>query len=685
MDLVFWVRIRLEGREYLGVLDTGAPISIVAKKILPCGNVKNVMPTAAIWMGDGHVVYSCGDSEVEVPMGSRSIPHRFYMIDTEAFDFVLGTDFFVQQAHILSVTLQAPYVLHVDHNDSRKSVPLEQSEHTSSYLRVCTKEPSTMMPVCQENHTRLKLEKCKFMQETMQYLGLDVGYGWWTPVASKAKPLMDAKVRHEDPTKVLHDVRSFIRACNFYRCHIKKFTYTSAILTDLIKKSTTWRSGPQEQHAFDKLKHKVANAKCLGVHRAQGEIILVTDTSKVGGGGTLFQWQALENEEFDSAISQWGTDGLNADGTLKHSYPADKRVLVPLGHWNWKGNQARGNYSTYEQELLAGMLVLSSQARLLGSSPVVWLCDQEPVRTFQKGPPPKKAKLRRWLTYVSQLQLTVHHIQGVKSECADYISSNNFDDMIGDRSEALAKEAFSRMDVHLDLNMTMRQAPYLLKQVEYLNKFGDIYKLLEKRLEPILVSQEQWKRDESYLWHEDRIVVPRDQVPALLKWTHESTGHVVVDRTLKLFKQWSHSTWSDDQLRRTLQPIMDKCLCRSCKPGDIRDRGLYPTLLIPHCANSVLYVEYTEIPKFGSYDFALVVTCGLTRFTRVFPSTKHIIGEETIKILLEEWFCVCAAPKEINSDEDVRVRSDTGWYKRVLSRVGISERLATERSFVCYA
>ena len=59
------------------------------------------------------------------------------------------------------------------------------------------------------------------------------------------------------------------------------------------------------------------------------------------------------------------------------------------------------------------MLVLSSQARLLGSNPVVWLCDQEPVRTFQKGPLPEKAKLRRWWTYLSQLRLTVHHFQGV--------------------------------------------------------------------------------------------------------------------------------------------------------------------------------------------------------------------------------------------------------------------------------
>ena len=230
--------------------------------------------------------------------------------------------------------------------------------------------------VCQKNHTRLKLEKCEFMQETMQYLGFDISYGWWTPAASKAKPLIAAKVRHEDSKKGPRDVRSFIGACDFYRRHNKNFIDTSAILINLIQKSTTWRWGPQEQQAFDELRDNVANAKCLGVPRAQREIILVTDASNVGGGGTLFQWQPLGKEEFESAISQWGTDGLYRDGPLKHRYPDNKWVLVPLRHWNWKWNQALGTYSTYEQELLAGMLVLSCQSRLLGSNPVVWLCDQ---------------------------------------------------------------------------------------------------------------------------------------------------------------------------------------------------------------------------------------------------------------------------------------------------------------------
>ena len=116
----------------------------------------------------------------------------------------------------------------------------------------------------------------------------------------------------------------------------KDITYTAAILTDLIRKNTTWRWGPQEQRGFDELKDKVANTECLGVPKAQDKIVLVTDASNVGGGGTLFRWQALDKKEFNSAISECVTDELNRDGTLKQGYPEDKLVLVSLGHWNWK-------------------------------------------------------------------------------------------------------------------------------------------------------------------------------------------------------------------------------------------------------------------------------------------------------------------------------------------------------------
>ena len=161
------------------------------------------------------------------------------------------------------------------------------------------------------------------------------------------------------------------------------------------------------------MKKNIASSNCLGIPRPKGEIVLITDASDVGGGGAIYQWQKLNPAELTHF--HYRTSGLNHDGSLKHDYPSSEWRFVPLGHWGWKWNQARSNYSTYDQELLAGMLALSSQSRLLGSNPIVWLYDQEPVKSFQKGPPPEKAKLQQWWTYLSHFRLTVHHISGVKN------------------------------------------------------------------------------------------------------------------------------------------------------------------------------------------------------------------------------------------------------------------------------
>ena len=119
--------------------------------------------------------------------------------------------------------------------------------------------------VCQENHLRIKLEKFEFMKEEMEYLGFDVGYGWWKPAASKMQPLQDMQIR-DDPKKGLHDVRSFVGACNFWRRHIHNFTYSSAPLTDLIKKTTPWRWTAREEECFQELKKRIASSNWVARH-----------------------------------------------------------------------------------------------------------------------------------------------------------------------------------------------------------------------------------------------------------------------------------------------------------------------------------------------------------------------------------------------------------------------------------
>ena len=282
------------------------------------------------------------------------------------------------------------------------------------------------------------------------------------------------------------------------------------------------------------MKKKIASSNCLGVPRPKGEIVLITDASDVGGGGTIYQWQELNPAELTHC--HYRTSGLNRDGSLKHDYPTSECRLLPLGHWNWKWNQARSNYSTYDQELLAGMLVLSSQSRLLASNPIVWLSDQEPVKSFQKGPPPEKAKLKRWWTYLSQFRLTVHHIPGIKNELSDYTSRNNFDALIGESSEALAKEAFQRMDVQLDLSMRTAGILEGWSLTDYQSEYKEILQTLRTGLEPRVMNGHQWYKNSQYLFYEDRIVVPEARLDGCLQWSHLSSGHTGANRSVDFFR-----------------------------------------------------------------------------------------------------------------------------------------------------
>ena len=241
----------------------------------------------------------------------------------------------------------------------------------------------------------------------------------------------------------LKSLQSFLGACNFYRRHVKNFTFSSAILTELTKKNVPWNWTEEHERAFLELKSKLANVSGLGVPNIEGEIVLVTDASNIGGGGSLFQWQPP---------ASGATLGVQKDGSLKHTF-GEKTKLVPLGHFNWKWSPTRCNYPTYEQELLIGILIISSQCRNLGHLPILWLCDQEATSSFARGPPPNKPRLKRWWLMLTQFRLNIFHLPGIKNELCDYISRNNFDEKFQVEIEELAKKAFQHMDVQLDLRL----------------------------------------------------------------------------------------------------------------------------------------------------------------------------------------------------------------------------------------
>ena len=239
--------------------------------------------------------------------------------------------------------------------------------------------------------------------------------------------------------------------------------------------------------------------------------------------------------------------------------------------------------------------------------------------------------------------------------------------LLGESSKALAKDAFQRMDVHLDLSMRTTGVLEGWSLRDYDAEYKCVLNSLSDGLQADLIDCDCWYKDNQYLYYEDRIVVLEARLDGCLQWAHLSSGHTGCNRSVDYFRERFYSQLTCVELRARMQSIVDSCGCHARKQSDPRDRGLVSSLPIPYCANSLLYVNFIHgLLKFGGYDSCLVVTCGLTRFTRAFPCHKKITGEQTVKILVEEWFEHYAAPKEVHSDEDVPIQSATRWYKRVL-------------------
>ena len=84
------------------------------------------------------------------------------------------------------------------------------SDDADDHLRLVEE----FLHTCEECNTRVKLEKCEFMQEEIEDLGFQVGWRWWRPVKENVAPNLKASIR-DDKTRGVKDIRAFLVSCNF--------------------------------------------------------------------------------------------------------------------------------------------------------------------------------------------------------------------------------------------------------------------------------------------------------------------------------------------------------------------------------------------------------------------------------------------------------------------------------------
>ena len=121
---------------------------------------------------------------------------------------------------------------------------------------------------------KLKAKKCQLFQEEIPFLGHIV-----SAAEICADPAKCQQVREWPVPPDLHEVRSFVGLCSYYRRHIQGFTELAAPLYELATKGTDFEWTERRHEAFGQLKNALTSTPILGFPREDGLWYLDTDVS----------------------------------------------------------------------------------------------------------------------------------------------------------------------------------------------------------------------------------------------------------------------------------------------------------------------------------------------------------------------------------------------------------------------
>src|SRR5579862_411424 len=135
-----------------------------------------------------------------------------------------------------------------------------------------------------EVNLMMKLKKCDWCKQEIQFLGHVVGKGGLRQDQSKIEKIKNLKV----PTTV-REVRAVLGLCSYYRRFVKGFSKIAKPLFELLKKDQKFEWKEKHQETFERLKEKLIEHPILEYPDFDKEFILMTDASGEGLGAVLSQ------------------------------------------------------------------------------------------------------------------------------------------------------------------------------------------------------------------------------------------------------------------------------------------------------------------------------------------------------------------------------------------------------------
>lgn len=232
----------------------------------------------------------------------------------------------------------------------------------------------------------VNVNKCRFGEPKVKYLGHWVGSGTHSPDPDKVAAIMELK-RPTDKTQL----RSALGMLNFYRDYIPDYAEIVLPLTALtnrrVPNKLPWDNDAEA--AFERVKSELAKIPELVPPDPSRGFILTTDASERAVGACLSQM--VDGEE------------------------------MPIAFLSKKLSPSQSKWSAIEREAFAVVWALGRLDTWLFGMKIQVRTDHNPL-TYLSRSASDSARLTRWSLALQKYDLEVRHIKGALNRCADALS-----------------------------------------------------------------------------------------------------------------------------------------------------------------------------------------------------------------------------------------------------------------------
>ena len=263
----------------------------------------------------------------------------------------------------------------------------------SSNLEDHEKHIQQVFDCVRQHNLKLKLPKCEFLQKQTQYLGFIISEDGIMANPGKVKVIKEMP----PPTNV-HEVRSFIGMCSYYRRFLPNFSQIAMPLIKLTKKYAKFDWSPECQIAFDFLKESLTTVPVLAYPDTNKPYILYTDASE---------------ECIGACLCQAHDEGDNTDDETPKERP-----IYFLSH---KLSPTQTQWPPIESEAYAIFYALEKLNQYLHDVHLVIRTDYKPLKDLFESPIQNK-KIQYWTTNLRGYNCKVEYTEGKKNVCADMLS-----------------------------------------------------------------------------------------------------------------------------------------------------------------------------------------------------------------------------------------------------------------------